>query len=109
DRRARARVVVGEAQTRADRGQARLDRRHLPLIVARSEIVQFAADVELADVEQRPLETERVAAALRRGLVGEMTGDKRMVEALMIEERDAHPERGHEPVDGREPVLALAE
>ena len=38
-----------------------------------------------------------------------MSGDEGVVEAVVIEHRDAHAHRRHEAVDGREPVFALAE
>ena len=102
-------VVVAEAAARADRREARFERRQLPLVVAGGQIVQLAADVQLRLAEQRPLEPERVAGALRRDLVRQVAGDEGVVEAIVIEHRDPHAERRHEAVDRREPVLALAE
>ena len=101
-------IVVADVPARTDGGQARLGRGQLPLIVARGEVVQLTADVDLRPAEQRPLEPERVADPFRREFVGEMTGDEGVIEAVVIEDRDPHPERRHEAVDRGEPVFALA-
>jgi hypothetical protein len=102
-------VVVAIAESRADGRQARLERRKLPPVVARGQIVQLAADEQLRPAEQRTLEAERVADALRGNLVGEVAGDEGVIEAIVIEDRDTHPEGRHQPVHGREPVFPLAE
>src|SRR6185436_6395275 len=38
-----------------------------------------------------------------------MAGDEGVIEAIVIEDRDAHAKRWHKAVDRREPVLALTE
>src|SRR5262249_42622011 len=62
-------VVVAVTLARADRGKARLERRDLPLIVARGQIVDLGARVQLPPREERPLESQRVADFVRRELV----------------------------------------
>jgi hypothetical protein len=102
-------IVIAEAAARSYAGQAGLDRRDLPVIVARGQVVQFSPDIQLGGAKERTLEAERISGPLRRELVREMSRDKRMVVPLMIEDRDAHPERRREAVHRGEPVLALAE
>src|SRR5262249_44882066 len=79
-----------------------------PLVVARGQIAQLAADVELATAEERPLEAERIAGAARGRLERHVTRDVGVVELAMVEDRRAEAERRHEAIDGGEPVFAVA-
>src|SRR5439155_1578504 len=101
DLNAPAAVVVAKAPTRPNRGEARFERGDLPLVVGGGEVVQLAADVHLGLPEEWPLESERVTGALRRQLVRQVAGDKRVIEAIVIEDGDPHAERRREAVDGR--------
>src|SRR4029450_9368258 len=94
---------------RTDGRKAGLERRYLPLIVGGREVEHFPANVQLSGAEERTLEAERVAGAIRSRFVRHMAGDVRVVERLVIEHRRAETERRHEAVDRREPVLAVAE
>src|SRR5439155_24297666 len=102
-------VVIANALSQTDRGEARLGGRDLPLIVAGREVVHFTADVQLRRPEHRTLEAERISGSTRRRLEREMTEDVRVIELVMIEDRRTESERRHESVDRREPVLAIAE
>ena len=102
-------VVIANALSQTDRGEARLGGRDLPLIVAGREVVHFTADVQLRRPEHRTLEAERISGSIRRRLEREMTEDVRVIELVMIEDRRTESERRHESVDRREPVLAIAE
>jgi hypothetical protein len=101
-------IVIAEAFPRTYSRQARFGFRHLPLIIGSGEVVELAADVERSRLEQRPLEPERVADAGGRGPDRYVTGDVRVIEVLVVEDRRAESKRRDEAVDRREPVLAAA-
>ena len=53
-------VVVAVVASRSNRGEARLDRRDLPLIIARRQIVELCAEKQLPIRKDRALASERI-------------------------------------------------
>jgi hypothetical protein len=102
-------VVIPVLAARGDRKETRLRRRQAPAIVARSQLEHFGAHEKLGRFEERLLEPDCIADLLRRDLVGEMAGDVRVIEAVVIEQRHAEADGWHEPVYCGEPVLPIAE
>src|SRR5207248_4065176 len=102
-------VVVAEIAADTGRREAGLGRRHLPLIVARRQIVELAPEEQLRRRKQRLLEAEGIPRRVGRKLERQMARDERVVEIFVIEDRGAESQRRDEAVDRSKPVLAIAE